>query len=347
MRLPTRMPPPWHLAFVTAVCLVMIAPSSHARSAKQFHFRVELATGQVRRLERESATPLALHAPVASQNAATYDNTGKVRLVERRPDGTLHTRLELTVGDDETEWMPWSVVQGGWLVFAWCDIGTPGARAAEPVHVWYGVELATRKVRWQRTSPVHMPPGAARLGDTFVVVDTPTQIEIIDVRTGASVRSIPKSDESASLHGVPGDRLLVEAGAELHMLNRSGATEWRIKKSGSVRHALGLDTRPWLIKTTSHTYSIEPGTGTLTWSAESPSEGKPVMLRGRIYEAWHVTTPVGEHVISLVERDAKGGKLLRRWPVQKRSESFDIIRAEVVAASADTVDVMTGFIVLD
>ncbi len=329
-------------------------PEAHARSRREHYFSIDLATGRVRSQERPTSAPAAPPEVVAS--GASYSQDGSVRLLERGPDGRPRVDLRLAIGDIETEWMPWSVVLDDWLVFAWYDIGTPAAHLPEPQHVWHGVDLKTSEVRWRRTMPVHMPPGAWRLGDHLVIIDTAAAVEIVDGRTGTTVRRLAKDGESFSVRAVSGGRALVEAGAHLHLLNAAGATEWQVTKAGDLRHVLlvkaaratVLDvTRPWLLKTTSHTYRLDPGTGTIAWAAESPSDGQPKILSGRMYEAWRVTAPDDKLEVSLVERNVQNGKVLRRWPVQQWTAFTDQARADVVAASAGRVQVRTEFIVLD
>ena len=339
------------------VCLALALvcePEAHARSRDEFYFSIDLATGRVRSQARPRSAPAA--PPEGATSGASYGQDGSVRLVERGPDGRPRVDLQLAVGDVETEWMPWSVVLDDWLVFAWCDVGTPAMSLPEPQHVWHGVDLKTGEVRWRRTMPAHMPPGAWRLGEHLIIIDTSAAVEIVDGRTGTTIRRLAKESHSFSVRAVSGGRALVEAGAHLHLLNAEGATEWQLVKQGELRHVLlvgatrarALDVmRPWVLKTTSHTYRIDPGTGAIAWAAESPSDGQPKIRAGRVYEAWRVSAPGGKLEVSLVERNLQNGKVLRRWPVQRWPAFTDQARADVIAASAGRVQVRTEFIVLD
>jgi hypothetical protein len=334
---------------VVAAWLGLAAGSALARGRHHKFFRLELSTGKV-----EQLSDLPARKPVAPWPAPAADPrrsiTSDVRTLVVL-EATAGRRLwEFTVPGSGDGWIPWRVLQGNTVTYAWRE-QTPGQRN-QYRDIVRAIDMTTRKVLWERIGPYHDPPGAIAVGAAHIAVDQDSEVVFLETRTGRAVHRIAKTDETEESFAVasarPG-RVWVAAGDAIECIDdRTMKVIWRAPKRGAL---LSLQPIPggddWLAKTASHTLRLRAGDGRVLWSSPSPSTSRPLISGGRIYEATLAKTSARRGELSVVVRDLGTGAAVREHVLDRYEHFFDEVTAVAVDARNGKVDVAAEFIVLD
>src|SRR5262249_29340025 len=164
--------------------------------------------------------------------------------------------------------LPWMVLQKKVAVFAWREpTGKPAPNDYRDV--WIAIDRQTTRTLWRRETIWHDPPGAVALSDDALLIDDWQRVELVDARTGTTLRVLPKTGACSPFSVAPlGDGLLVEAGDELHLLDRrAGATRWRLDKHGPLVSWLPIGPHRVLLQTTEGDYLVSADDGRILWQA--------------------------------------------------------------------------------
>jgi hypothetical protein len=352
------------LALLFALTMIGLgaATPALARSFDRFQFRVNVATGKARQLwagsgsaatsPREALSDARLPAAPRFVTQGGLGSDAGTAIIRDRGGAVL---LRVPMSNGEHDWSPWAVLHSSLVVFAWRDQAPAPAAPNTSRDVWTAFDLRDGRPLWRRERPLEADSwGAAALNDGAVVVDGPAQIEIIDSRSGVTLRKIPKSDRAFSLTTVL-DGLLVEAGDHLHFLDRKTAADrWLLRKRGALiawtpipRQACSCRAAEIaLLHTRSATYMVDSLRGRILWESPGNSASEPWVVGARVYEptlkkvrqAW---------IAGLVVRRLRDGVPIGNHVVQRQEGFFDGATVKIIGVRGHDVDVETSFIVLD
>jgi hypothetical protein len=338
--------------------LLAVAAGGHARARAlaRFQFRVDTATGKTRQLWGASGTDANWKRPPptggdraapAARVARSVNLTGRAG-VAILYDKTGNVQVRVPMSDGQYDWAPWAVQQGDLLVFAWRSVAK-GVTPETYRDAWTAVDVRDGRRLWRRDNPWWYDPGeAAALNDRAVVIDGPKQVEIIDSRTGKTLRGLAKGDRWFSMTDLP-DGLLVEAGVDLHLLDRvSGDSRWTIGKHGPLVSWTPLPgAGRALMQTNSSTALVDARTGKVLWTKPSSSEYDAWVIGDRIYEPTLERRGLDDAIAGLTERRLADGAAVGHYLIQHYKQFGDIGRAKIIGVHDRQVDVETEWIVLD
>jgi outer membrane protein assembly factor BamB len=348
---------PLRFAVLVAVVCVCVTTSALARSHRQIHSRVDLASGSVTTLEAPSLAATAVATPRAAAPLTASDDAGVV--VVRTAAGK--DRLKLSVGKLQHEWMPWWTFQPGLFVFDWRErVLVPGG--PETIRdVLRAVDLATGTELWRRETA-----GTAAIGDRRLVVRTPAGLELIDSRTGRVERPLTFTGEALQALAIAGGGTLIDTGQVLARLEADGTVAWQMNNLGTLLSVTPLSqpaaryvpdarapaaplppTAAWLLVTSSRLAVIDPVAGKVRWSAASTSTS--VLLDGAQLLAAEIKRAPARSsaTVALIVRDLATGKVTRELALVRHDHFFDTATAAVVARRGNLVEATSEFIVLD
>ena len=354
-------------------CGLLILLSGESASSggalERGYFRVKLTSGAVKKTASRPAPPPETRFATVS---ATIRNGSLVIL--DRPDGVREARIrfELPIGKP-SEFMPWSIVRGRYVVFCWRELVDAAPSTYRDVVM--SLDLETKRVLWRHE--IVQPKGPSwQAGmavfpfyEHGVVFAEPQVLKIVDGVTGTTIREIPRSGHGFDVMRVDETSLLVNAGKEIELLDVPAAkTIWklelpqggaftaavaRVDQNGSCPQAGATDSglgraADWLVTSGGQVSRVDPKNGSVRWTAPTASLSNPCLAAGRSYEAWLGAGRDRDHLaISLVVRNLDDGKVLRRYPVESRQGFHDQIVATVYRADAVSADVATEWLVLE
>jgi len=346
---------------VALACLaaagILPAPAA-ARGLERFRFAVAPASGRVR--QTWTAAGPAANAPPAlpasagrgrlASLAAQRGGPGPARwdsgaVVIRDAAGAERARVPLA--RTATEWVPWSIMTDDTAVFAWrVPSGAPAPQDYRDV--WTAVDLAGGGVLWRRDVPWHDPAGAAVVdGDTFVV-DGWQEVELVELRTGRTVQQFAKRDGAFSVTALDADRLVVEAGDELHLLSRHDHGEgWTLGKRGALVSWTPLPGGDALVQTGAALYRIDARRGAIRWRSSAASPSPLWVVGGRIYQVTVRRSGADEVDVGLVADRLSDGARVATQVVQRYRRFSDLADAWIADVRNGAVTVDTRWIILD
>jgi hypothetical protein len=347
----------WISVLVTAALAAAALPGrARARSLERFQFRVDTATGKTRQLwgasgedantqrpkptggARLAPAPRLLHSGGVSGNAGAailYDKAGNVR-------------VRVPMSDGETDWSPWAVLRGDLLVFAWRS-KAKGVVPETTRDAWTAVDVRDGRPLWRRDNSYWYDAGeATALNDRALVVDGPSQVEIVESRTGKTLRALAKRDRAFSMTDLP-DGLLVEAGDDVHLLDRAtGDSRWRIGKHGGLISWTPIPgANRAIMQTAGATAVVDTRAAKILWNEKSSSAAELWIVGDRIYEPTIERRSMEQSIVGLTERRLADGAAVGHYLVQDYRGFCDIGGAGIIGAHDGQVDIETEWIVLD
>ncbi len=348
------------VAAVVVACLGAPAPAM-ARDLTTLRFRADLATDTARAITAPLLTPAALTTPrIATPLGTSYD---KGRVAVRTSAGA--NVVTLAVGKLDYEWMPWSILQPGILVFDWRERIVPRGNPESTRDVLRGIDLASGTERWRRNTAGAI---ASAVGDHLFLLNTGTGtgFDLVDSRSGKTVRRVALAGNGPNTLAIAGGDTLIDTGAVLARADGQGVVGWQVPTRGAVGVIVPLaspatrygpdaraptaplpTTSDWLVLAGAELLRIDPATGTIRWSVAATStsllvDGTEVCVAD---VARDPVTAIG--TVTLVVRDLATGAAMHRVPLVRRTELFDSATAVVVARRGTDVEVTAEFFVLD
>jgi hypothetical protein len=339
------------LTIVALVSVLAAASGARARSLDRFQFVVDTATGKTAAtsspsgaVEAPPATPATADARLApaprTPRGTGLRNDGGAAVLR---DGKGGVRLRVPMGTSTRDWSQWAVVQGDRVVFAWREEESRDNRDS-----WNAVDIPSGKRIWQRRIPIWMQSEATGLDGRAIVVDTAKQVEIVDGKTGKTLRALSKGERWFSMTELPGG-LLVEAGSHLHLVDRTTrADRWRLDKHGRLISWTPLpEADRALMQTDAATAVIDTRDGKIVWQRAAASYSELWAVGDRIYEPNLERRSHEDAIVSVTERRLEDGAKIATHQVQRYQRFFDSSRVTIVGARDGKVDVVTTWIVLD
>jgi hypothetical protein len=336
---------------MVAGCALAIAHPASARGRKQLFFRVELSTGKVEAVSQGPPAPVERWpSPVTESRRSitsdertilVYDEATRVP-IDRTPIA------QLVVPGSGAGWIPWRVLQGNTVVYAWRE-EVPDHRS-EYRDLARAIDLSSRKVLWERVLTADMPPGAAGVGADHLVVDQPGEVLVLVTRTGQVVRRMAKTEPSFAVTRPRPGRVWVEAGGVVECLDEATMrTVWRLPKQGGLLWLLPIPGGDdWLLKTNGHDTRVRAADGHVAWSTASASVSRPLVHGDRIYEGTLGADRGRRHAqMVLIERDLRTGKAVREHPLGAYDTFYDQSSLTAVEVRDGWIDVAADFIILD
>lgn len=338
----------WAAALVAALAA---AHPAAARDLTRSSFRVDLQTGQVQAVSQvaePTGPPWPSPGIDATRSIAVDGRT--LSIVETGPGDRAagKVRWQFTVPGSAAGWIPWQVVQGDTVAYAWRE-EVPGQRF-QYRDVVRALDVTSRRVLWERVDPAHDPPGAAAVGAAHLVVNLASAAIVLETRTGRVVRYLARRAPSFTVTRPGPGRLWVEAGGVLECIDEAtAAPRWRVPLDGALRWLLPVPGGDdWLVKTDGRTYRLRAADGRLVWSSPSASGSRPLLSGDRIYEGTVVTDGAHRHArMAVISRDLQTGKAVREYPLGSHDALFDDGSVTPVEARDGWVDVTARFVVLD
>lgn len=335
-----------------AGCALATAGRASARGHKQLFFRLELRTGLVQAVSRGPLEPPVVQwpSPVADARRSITSEERTLLVYDEAPGDPAGRKptWQFTLPGSGAGSMAWSVLQGNTVACAWRE-EVPG-QPYQYRDIVRAVDMPHRKVLWERVLQADMPAGAAGVGVDHLVLDQPSEVLLLETRTGRVVRRLVKTEPSfAMIRPGPG-RIWVEAGSVIECIDEDTTNMiWRASKQGELQWLLAIPGGDdWLMKTAGHAYRVRAADGRAVWSAPSAASSRPLLDRDRIYEGTLVVD--GGHrraQIVVIERDLHSGKVTREYPLGSYDAFFDQGQVAAVEARGGWVDVTADFIVLD
>jgi hypothetical protein len=345
-----------------AVCVIATALTglAVARGIERFQFRVDTKSGAVHQIWTAAggAANTTRPAPPARLGSAQRGRPVTVAslpqggsavveggaVVVRDPTGAVLARIPRRA----YEFVPWMVVLRNVAVFA---LREPSGRPAPNDYrdVWTAIDRQTARTLWRRESAWHDPPGAVALNDDTLLIDDWQKVELVDGRTGTTLRVLPKTNPCASFSAVLlADGLLVEAGDDLHLLDRhAGATRWRLTKHGKLVSWLPIGPRRLLLQTTERDYLVGAAHGRIIWQAAASSRSPLWLFDDLLFEASLERQSTDEAAVGLTVRRLADGGVVGTHAVQRHRGFFDVGEAEILDVADGHVRLETTWIILD
>jgi hypothetical protein len=330
-----------------------------ARGLDRFYLRVDLARGQVTSLASPSLPAHAVTTPRAPRPlVTTYDKTA---VIVRDAQG--QTKLTLTVGKLDREWMPWSILQPGVLIFDWRErVFVPG-KLETTRDVVRGVDLAGGQELWRRDT---LGACAGAIGDHLLLLCTGHgSFDLVDSRTGGTLRALPLTGGCPAVLAIAGGDTLVDTGDNLARLDGRGALVWQSSTLGAVASITPLaqptaryrwrdgDDAPlpatgeWLLLTHTQIMRMDPTSSRVAWAKPSTTTDF-VIDGGQIVESdISRSSSATSAQVKLVVRDLATGKVTQDLVVQQYTKFFDDASAAVLDKQGGVVELSTEFLVLD
>lgn len=336
------------VALLVAACVMQTAGPASARGRRHVGFRVDVRTGVVETLAQAPQLPAerSWPQPAGDRRRITADK-GTVQVFEGDP--AVDTPIwQFAIPGAGDGWSPWQLVQGNTVAFVWRD-AMPG-RPYEFRDIARAVDMTRGNVLWERIGPAHDPPGAATVGADHMVVDEPTEVVVLETRTGRVVRRLGAGEHAFAAASPSSGRVWIEAGDVIECIDaRTAKPIWRASKQGELRALVPVPgTDDWLVKTTSRTYRWRAADGRQWWSAPSASSSRPVLAGGRLYEGTLVEEDRHRRArISLIARDVRTGKVIDEYQLGRHDMFFDQSTVVAIEARDGHVDVVAEFILLD
>jgi hypothetical protein len=242
---------------------------------------------------------------------------------------------------DRTSWSPWSIEREGLLVFVW-RAATPGPHGSLCRQILTAAEVRGARVLWQREGSCLELPAAGALNDRAFVADGLKQVEIIEIRTGKTLRALAKGTRSFSMTDLP-DGLLVEAGDDLHLLDRAtGDSRWRV---GKREHLISWTPLPQADRALLQTYHgvtalVDTRAGKIVWQKASSSSNELWVVGDRIYEPW-LEGSLRHSVVRLIERRLADGAVVGNVVVQNYKAFAEIQGTSIIGVQDGQIDIET------
>jgi len=316
------------------------------------YFRVDVRSGDVQPVSDVAARPPIAPWPAPGANArrtiTSEERTLSVLEGEPGDAARKKTVWQFTVPGSGAGWIPWRVVQGNTVTYAWRE-EVPGQRY-QYREIVRAMDTTSGKVLWERVGPYHDPPGAAAVGADQLVVDQDGEVVFLETKTGRVVRRIAKTEEAFAVASPRPGQLWVAAGNVIECIDEGSAkTVWRTSKQGELLWLLPIPGGDdWLVKTAKQTIRMRAADGRQLWSAPSTSASRPLVSGDRIYEGTLVVKDAHRRAeMTVVARDLRSGKALREYALGPYEGFFDSASVAVVDARDGWVEVAAEFIVLD
>lgn len=288
------------------------AATASARGLERVQFEVDLGSGKIRRLK--GAAPPALRAGTPAHATATAIDEVVIEaghlVVREKASAAVRLRIDLQAR--EHEWMPFSLLTDGVLVFSWRRFEPAARPADERYHdVLSGYDLGTGKLLWQEDTRGFAMQGF-EIAPGRVLLHGVVGLELLDAHTGKHLAQVAETSQVAWLEPVPGSKT------------------------------------DWFIKDGEHLMRADLATGALRWKIESGSRGAPIahgqklvdlqivnVTRYQVSEAWLTFT------------DAATGKPGKRKLVQRYSKFHDLGGGVIARVGKARAVVTLEWIILD
>lgn len=313
---------------------------------------MDVRTGNLERPSDVAARPPVAPwpAPGADARRTITSEERTLSVLEGEPGDAARKKTvwQFTVPGSGAGWIPWRVVQGNTVTYAWRE-EVPGQRY-QYREIVRAMDTTSGKVLWERVGPYHDPPGAAAVGADQLVVDQDGAVVFLETKTGRVVRRIAKTEEAFAVASPRPGRLWVAAGNVIECIDEgSMKTVWRTSKQGELLWLLPIPGGDdWLVKTAKQTIRMRAADGRPLWSAPSTSASRPLVSGDRIYEGTLVVKEAHRRAeMTVVARDLHSGKALREYALGPYESFFDSASVAAVDARDGWVDVAAEFIVLD
>lgn len=332
---------------VVLVVIVGIATPAASRGLERFRLRVNLRSGQVKQLWSGSGVA-ANRAPrpiwsggferAQRFTAVDRSGTGTVRLEDGwiviRPSRTGEVRARLPRNTRDR--LSWGVVVKGRALFARRD-------EAAGRDEWIAVSVPGGDVLWRRRRSARRA-GVFRIGGGLLVVDTDRGAEVIDGRTGATVRTLGRSDLGFGV--VRSASLVVEVGEKIHALGAGGVVRWSVVKRGRSLSWTSSGANRAVLRTDRETALVDTRGGRVLWRVATPSRGEPSLVGAYLVEPSVVRLRRGAE-IRLAVRRLRDGTLAGVHTVQQYRGFFDVNNLSVVGGRGSELELETTWVILD